>query len=421
MRASATSIANRRQIPWLRKHGSGVRLAACFFSFALTAGFVVQAARGWCRLGGFARRGFLTPAAPYILPPIFIGAGATLLYSIAMALRKEWKTVRHLKEIAALHALISTNSRDAIILADLCGSRLYGSSAAEDLEWSPEKLLTPNGLEMVHPEDRQKVQTIVDDLQSCCKNVMIECRVRKWNGEYIWVETSLRVVRDMKTGAPFGVLNIVRDVSQRKLAEQQLRDAYNAVEALAVTDALTGLPNRRRFDQYLANEWRRSTRDCQPLSLLMLDVDRFKAYNDTYGHQRGDSCLKQVAEACLDVVSRPGDMVARFGGEEFVVILPNTEDEGARHVADKICEALRSRRLQHSGNRSGIVTISAGCATLVPCFGKHSSELIEMADQALYKAKYSGRDLVCNGKIIECSGKQSPISTSPEAVFGKTA
>jgi diguanylate cyclase (GGDEF)-like protein len=274
---------------------------------------------------------------------------------------------------------------------------------------------------MVHPEDRQKVQAIVLNLQSGRESVMIECRVRKWSGEYLWVEARLLVVRDMKTGAPSGVLNIVRDVSQRKLSEQQLREAYNTVEALAVTDALTGLPNRRRFDQDLANEWRRSMRDCQPLSLLMLDVDRFKAYNDTYGHQRGDSCLKQVAEACLDVVSRPGDLVARFGGEEFVVILPNTEDEGARHVADKICEALRSRRLPHSGNAPGIVTISAGCTTLVPCFGKHSSDLIEMADQALYRAKYSGRNLVCNGKIIECGGKQTLLSASPEVVFGKTA
>ena len=117
-----------------------------------------------------------------------------------------------------------------------------------------------------------------------------------------------------------------------------------------MTDALTGLANRRRFDQYLATEWRRSMRDRQPLSLLMLDVDEFKIYNDTYGHQRGDSCLKQIAEACMDVVSRPGDLVARFGGEEFVVVLPNTQNEGALLIAGEICEALRSRRLPHSGN-----------------------------------------------------------------------
>jgi len=212
---------------------------------------------------------------------------------------------------------------------------------------------------------------------------------------------------------------VVRDVSERKKAEQKLQEAYNTVEALAITDALTGLANRRRFDQYLTIEWRRSMRDRQPLSLLMLDVDRFKAYNDTYGHQRGDSCLKQIAESCMDVVSRPGDLVARFGGEEFVVILTNTESEGAMHVANDICEALRSRKLPHSGNQPGIVTISAGCATLIPRFGKHAPDLIEMADRALYRAKHNGRNQVYNGNMIEGS-LEAQASAPAEAESGNT-
>ncbi len=181
------------------------------------------------------------------------------------------------------------------------------------------------------------------ELRAGRDDVVIECRVRKRNGEYLWVEAALRLVRDPATGIPSGILNTVRDISERKRSEQQLREAYRSVEALALTDGLTGLANRRRFDQYLAAEWRRSMRECQPLSLLMLDVDLFKMYNDTYGHQRGDNCLKQIAEACMDVVSRPGDLVARFGGEEFVVVLPNTESEGALQVANEICESLRSR------------------------------------------------------------------------------
>lgn len=120
---------------------------------------------------------------------------------------------------------------------------------------------------------------------------MIECHVRKRSGEYIWVEASLRVVRQAETGDPFKVLNIVRDITERKRAEQKLQEAYNALEALAVTDALTGLANRRRFDQCLASEWRRALRDRKPLSLLMIDADLFKSYNATYGHLRGDSCL----------------------------------------------------------------------------------------------------------------------------------
>jgi diguanylate cyclase (GGDEF)-like protein len=272
---------------------------------------------------------------------------------------------------------------------------------------------------MVHPEDRVRAQAIVRELNSGTERAMIECRVRKPKGEYIWVEASLRVVRDPETGVPTGMLNIVRDVSERKLVEKRLQEAYNAVEALAVTDALTGLANRRRFDECLATEWRRAARERQPLSLLMLDVDQFKVYNDTYGHQRGDSCLKQVAEACMDVVSRPGDLVARFGGEEFVVILPNTEGDGAMHVADEICEALRSRRLPHGGNPLGIVTISIGCATLVPKFGKHAANLIQIADEALYKAKQGGRDQACNGNTMQRREEDAQLFEPLDAAAGE--
>jgi len=137
------------------------------------------------------------------------------------------------------------------------------------------------------------------------------------------------------------------------------------------------------------------------LSLLMIDVDFFKLHNDIYGHPRGDNCLKQVAEAAQDVVTRPGDLIARFGGDEFAVILPNTGNEGAMQVAREICESMSNRGLPHSGNPRGIVTISVGCATLMPSFGQHSSNLIELADGALYKAKLSGRDHVCNAGTME--------------------
>jgi diguanylate cyclase (GGDEF)-like protein len=274
---------------------------------------------------------------------------------------------------------------------------------------------------MIHPDDQQRAQAIVHDLNAGREGAMIECRVIKPNGEYIWVEASLRLVHDTETGKPSGILNVVRDVSERKQAEQKLQDAYNAVEALAITDALTGLANRRRFDQYLSAEWRRSMRDHQPLSLLMLDADKFKAYNDTYGHQRGDNCLKQIAEACMDVVSRPGDLIARFGGEEFVVVLPNTESAGALQVANEICEALRSRRLPHSGNTAGIVTISAGCATLIPKFGRHAPELIEMADKALYRAKFNGRNQVCDGNEALSAAEAALITAPAEAVADITA
>ena len=142
--------------------------------------------------------------------------------------------------------------------------------------------------------------------------------------------------------APIGFLNLVRDITERKRSEEHLQSAYRAMETLVVVDALTGIANRRRFDDAVATEWRRALREGSKLSLLLIDADHFKRYNDTYGHVRGDSCLKQIAEAALDVVLRPGDLVARYGGEEFAVVLPAARMEaGAKEVADEICEAVR--------------------------------------------------------------------------------
>ncbi|MGD0547483.1 MAG: sensor domain-containing diguanylate cyclase [Terracidiphilus sp.] len=451
MRASAASITSRHPYPWLRRPAISLLLAICLLvaglaaflqaqvplvlllypllamlmvrrggRWAAIATLIVALIGSWCAWHGQTPFTQARPL-PWINLSIFLGSAALLLLIVSVVLERERELVRQLEKVAALHALVSENSRDAIILADLSGHRSYVSSAAESLGWKPEDLLTQGANEMVHPEDQQRAQAIVNELNSGREGAMIECRVQKPGGVFIWVEASLRLVRDPETGLPSGILNVVRDVTERKEAEKKLQEAYNAVEALAITDALTGLANRRHFDQYLAIEWRRSQRDRQPLSLLMLDADKFKTYNDTYGHQRGDNCLKQIAEACMDVVSRPGDLVARFGGEEFVVVLPNTGNDGAMQVANEICEALRGRRLPHSGNQAGIVTISAGCATLIPRFGIHSTDLIEMADKALYRAKFNGRNQACDGSMIESSGDAAQDSTLLEAAIGKPA
>ena len=249
-----------------------------------------------------------------------------------------------------------------------------------------------NYIDLIHPEDRSAIKAILRELRSGKDGALFECRVRRSDGSYMWVESSLHTVRDPVTGVPTGTLNNVRDITKRKIAEQKLAEAYLAVEALAITDPLTGLANRRRFDECLMTEWRRGIRDHKPLSLLLIDADFFKTYNDTYGHLRGDGCLKQIAEAAQDVVARPGDLVARFGGEEFAVILPNTSTGGAMQVAQEVCAVMRNRRLLHSSNPLGIVTVSIGCATLVPQMGQHALTLIDYADQALYRAKHAGRN-----------------------------
>ena len=346
-------------------------------------------------LGPFAALRSSTSFAPALIFQLWIASAMFMLYSISVVIENLRDTERKLKEIVALHKLVTENSRDVIALSDFDGSvRLL--TAMPYLPGISHNASPPGNMkEIIHPDDWPQMETIVQELRGGKDGALVECRARRRDGIYIWVESSLRTIRDPHSGVPTGILNNVREITARKIAEQQLADAYRTLETLAVTDALTGLANRRRFDQCINTEWRRGLRDRKSLSLLLIDADLFKSYNDTYGHLRGDGCLKQIAEAAQDIVSRPGDLVARFGGEEFAVILPNTNTDGARQIAEAICIDMKNRRLPHSSNPVGVVTVSIGCATLVPQLGQGAATLIECADQALYQAKRSGRNQAC--------------------------
>nr|WP_256386692.1 diguanylate cyclase [Hydrocoleum sp. CS-953] len=164
---------------------------------------------------------------------------------------------------------------------------------------------------------------------------------------------------------------------------------------MANLDGLTQIPNRRSFDEYLALEWQRHLREQQFLSLIMIDIDYFKRYNDHYGHQGGDNCLIRVAQAISQVPQRPTDLVARYGGEEFAVILPNTNIEGAFTIAESIRQAIASVSIPHAQSEvSQFVTLSLGGASMIPTIKGTSEDLIALADHALYKAKRQGRDRV---------------------------
>ena len=346
--------------------------------------------------GPFAAFHSLISFEPSAALQIFIAGGMFMIYAVSTVLESRKTTEHQFRKIASLHALVTEYSRDAIILTNFDSRRTYASAAIQRLTgWTQEEFARQSSLELLHPDDRTLVENVVQKLRSGVEGAVIECRARKHDGNYIWVEASLRSVCDPDSKSPSGLLYIVRDISERKQAEKRLQEAYHALESLAITDGLTGLANRRRFDNCLTNEWRRAMRSQAPLSMLLIDVDWFKSYNDRYGHLRGDSCLKQIAEAAQDVVMRPGDMVARFGGEEFAVILPVTELEGAMLVAEDIRENLCARKLAHADNPTGNVSISVGCATLLPQLGCHASALIELADEALYCAKRGGRNRVC--------------------------
>jgi diguanylate cyclase (GGDEF)-like protein len=184
-------------------------------------------------------------------------------------------------------------------------------------------------------------------------------------------------------------------LAEREQLRADLEHTNRVLQSLAMTDGLTGLANRRHFDDVLDREWRRAIRESRTLSLLLLDIDHFKSYNDYYGHTAGDECLKGVAQALMKAAHRPGDSCARYGGEEFAVILPDTDAVGATAIAEAIRESIEVLAIEHVRTALGHVTLSIGLVSVEPdSAGMSAVSLIQRADRALYGAKAAGRNRI---------------------------
>jgi diguanylate cyclase (GGDEF)-like protein/PAS domain S-box-containing protein len=279
---------------------------------------------------------------------------------------------------------------------------LYCSpSSLPVLGYSPEELLNMSPAGIYTPESQM---TIAEDVQKIRRGeptsmVIVEA-VRK-DRRHIWLENKVRVL-----GRGDGTMDVavyLRDVTDRKLLQDRLAQ-------MAFVDGLTGIQNRRAFDLALEKEWKRASRSGEPLSLILLDVDHFKIFNDTYGHLTGDDCLRAIAGAMRTSVRRPDDVVARFGGEELAVLLPGTPTDGAEQVAHRLCQGVLDLRIPHSGNEGrGIVTMSGGISTAVACPDgrvQMPDGLLQAADTALYKAKHLGRDRVTTSVVLKAPGER---------------
>jgi two-component system chemotaxis family response regulator WspR len=197
-----------------------------------------------------------------------------------------------------------------------------------------------------------------------------------------------------------------RDEAFRDLEEsrEKLAKANLALQKLSSLDDLTGIANRRSFNETLLKEWNRSIRDKKSIGIIMLDIDFFKLYNDHYGHQGGDDCLIKVAKGFESAIHREADFLARYGGEEFSAILPDTDLNGALKVAEEMRQAIKNLKIEHAKSKiSDIVSISIGVSAFVPLQGMPPEVLIAAADQALYKAKEEGRDTVRSGLVTNTS------------------
>ncbi len=218
------------------------------------------------------------------------------------------------------------------------------------------------------------------------------------------VDFLLKPVNALELGARVrSVLRLKKEMDQRKAREAELvettyklAEANRELQRLSSLDGLTGITNRRRFDEVLAHEWKRAMRDRTPLSVILTDIDHFKAYNDRYGHLAGDDCLRRVAGALRDAVQRPGDTVARYGGEEFVAVLAGTDLTGAGAVAETMRAAIERLGVDHAASPTASrATISLGVASTVPDDGTQPATLVAAADEALYEAKKGGRNRTC--------------------------
>lgn len=220
--------------------------------------------------------------------------------------------------------------------------------------------------------------------------------------QFLAHEFNLARVEQEKQYAKMLNRELEEEIRKRIHTEGKLKDEISKAEALAdklITisskDGLTGINNRRRFDEYLVNEWNRAARSDIPLSLILCDIDSYKAYNDTYGHLAGDDCLKKIAHVLEHYARRASDLAARYGGEEFVILLPDTLPEQALVIAEQVRAAVEDLRVAHNSSEiNDYVTVSLGVATVIPSRDVQPESLIHLADEALYRAKSGGRNRV---------------------------
>ncbi len=255
--------------------------------------------------------------------------------------------------------------------------------------------------DLIHPDDGPLVESsFTAHIKGTSASHTIEHRIRHRDGHWVWVLNHAMVLdRDAK-GRPLRILGTHLDISERKRVEAGfaentalLEHANVQLSQLSLTDGLTGVPNRRHFDQTLKAEWTRGARQKQPLSLLMIDIDHFKLYNDSHGHLEGDNCLRQVASALASSVMRGSELFARYGGEEFVALLPSTNHSAAGVVAQRCLDRLDQARIKHGAAPvSPWVTVSIGIASIIPGPEIDADNLVQSADAALYRAKEQGRN-----------------------------
>lgn len=335
------------------------------------------------------------------------GLPQTLLDDMAEMNEQLEKAIEHSNELAVEGAIASSELRQ---IFNACSDGIW----VVDMEYNVTRVNNVQ-LEMIGHEEEDAVGQKCHDLFKCPLHGTRDCSLRqvikgkeRVEKDIEWPSQGGRTEFFLCTGTPYmdlygeisGVVEYYKNITIRKQAEKALNQANEALSIQANRDSLTQIANRRMFNDTIAKEWLRLIRDEKPLSVVMCDIDFFKRYNDTYGHQAGDDCLKKVAKAIEAAVLRATDLVARYGGEEFIALLPGTDVEGANMVAEKIRLAVYDLQLKHeSSNIDSVVTVSVGVSSVLPCLDLSHEALIKVADDRLYDAKEQGRNRVVSAPV----------------------
>ncbi|WP_052124116.1 GGDEF domain-containing protein [Ureibacillus manganicus] len=281
-------------------------------------------------------------------------------------------------------ALIDNNSRPII----------SNKKLQEMLGYTEAELSTMTFKDFSYLDDAQTNMKLLNELVAGkIDHYVLEKRYIRKNGDILWGNVTTTLFPDIENSATYAI-GMVNDITEKKCAEQQLHEAFEEAKLRSKRDGLTDIANRRYFDEYVQSEFNKAIQTKTPLSIIMLDIDYFKQYNDTYGHLHGDEVLKQVAKAIETTLCGSSDLVARYGGEEFVILLPNTDLANAKYVAEKVRLTIKNLAIPHeASNIDPHLTVSLGVSTIDgEC--KIANDLISRADYALYEAKENGSNQV---------------------------
>ena len=273
-----------------------------------------------------------------------------------------------------------------------------GPQIEQLLGWPQHSWISANDwAERIHEEDRDKVVNFCIAQSQSGIDHEADYRALTRDGDYVWIRDVVHVVRNA-AGEPEALIGFMFDISERKRTEEQLLALQKQLEEFSYKDGLTGINNRRMFDSIMEIEWINAQRTRRPLSLILLDIDFFKQFNDHYGHIQGDDCLRRVALTLGQAATRPRDCVARYGGEEFVLVLPETDAHSAQKVAERYRRLIGQLQIPHEqSNVAPLLTISLGVGTIVPEAQDSPLAFIEAVDRLLYQAKQQGRDRLLHG------------------------